>query len=133
MVKIADMSRDLDMTNRIQIHSIPELKDGLTHAATRISRAAKFRGRKLAVGPLLNAVVAQFLRLPEDQQESLAVEGLKLLEAILESDDPRDDMVAPGTSPHQWLVAGGDRPVEVEMTGRPGHGRRRKPRVKSED
>lgn len=114
MEKIAVMSRDLDMTNRIQIHSIPELKDGLAHATTRISRVAKFRGRKLGVGPLLNAVTAQFLRLSEEQQEALAVEGLKLLETLLEHDEPRDDLVAPGSSPHHWSMAGpeGDPPVE---------------------
>lgn len=111
MTRIAAMSRDLDVTNRFQIHSIPELKDGLTHAATRISRRTRFRGRKLGVGPMANAIIAQFLRLPEDQQEQLVESGVELLEAMLESDEPRDDLVAPGTSPHQWSVAGGEDPV----------------------
>lgn len=133
MTTIAAMSRKLSNDDRIQTPSITELKDGLESVAQRIARRVKFQGRKLRYGPMLNAIVAEFLRLPEDQQDAMVESGLQLVETLLESDEPRDKMVSSGTSPHQWLVAGGENLVEVEMSARPGRGRRRQPRVESED
>lgn len=133
MITIADMSRKLTDQDRIQTPSIPELKDGLEAVATRIARGVKFQGRKLRYGPMLNAIIAEFLRLSEDQQDAMVASGLQLLETLLEFDEPRDKMVSTGTSPHRWLVAGGGDAIETEMTARPGRGRRRQSRVKSED
>lgn len=129
--EITLMSRDLELTERIQFHSIVELKDGLTHAATRLARRTRFRGRKLGYGPMANAIIAQFLRLPEDQQAALVESGVRLLETMLESDEPRDDLVAPGSSSHQWLMPGSEEDPAVESGVAP-HARvsRRNPNAK---
>lgn len=119
MITIAGMSRKLSDQDRIQTPSIPELKDGLEAVATRIARGVKFQGRKLRYGPMLNAIIAEFLRLSEGQQDAMVESGLQLLETLLESDEPRDKMVSAGTSPHQWLVAGEGDPPERDMIGRP--------------
>lgn len=86
------MSRELTEEYKIQSASLPEIKDGLTAAANRITRDMKFRDRKLRPGPLLNALVAHFLSRGEDEQFRIARTGVKLLEEILSRDEPQDDL-----------------------------------------
>lgn len=88
------MSREPDMGSRVQYPSIPELKDGFEDLTNRIARKAKlrFRGRKLRSGPLHNAVMLHFLTLPEDEQIEIAEEGLRRYEALLQLDEPADDL-----------------------------------------
>lgn len=82
------MPRKLDENEKIQVASIPEIKDGMTNVATRISRKVKFSNRKLRPGPLMNAVFVWFLTRTEDVQEEIAREYVAKLEAILEADAP---------------------------------------------
>lgn len=133
MITIVDMSRKPTDQYKIQTPSIPELKDGLEIVAQRIARNVQFQGRKLRYGPMLNAIVAEFLRLPEDQQDSLVESGLRLFESLLESDEPRDEKVAPGTSPHAWLVAGSEEPAVHRDVAVGARSRRRDANPKRKD
>lgn len=101
MIKIQGMSREPDMTNRIQFPSIPELKDGMTNTVNRLARKVKFRGRKLRPGPLMNALVLHYLTLPEEEQIAIAATSIERYESLLQSDEPVDDLksIAAAESP----------------------------------
>ncbi len=74
-------------SSRIQTMSIPELVDGITLARMRLNRRAlKHHGRKLKDGPLINAIVAWFLSRPDDEQASIAADGLRRFESMLDGE-----------------------------------------------
>lgn len=93
MIKISRMSREPSDSHKIQAQSVPETKDAFDAVAKQIARTVAFRGRKLRGGPLLNAIVIHFLGLTEAERENIAVEGLAIYEALLEHDDPQDDLL----------------------------------------
>jgi hypothetical protein len=81
---MCDMAQKSDDSFKIQTQSIPELDHGLTLALQRLQlRRIKHRDRKLARGPMLNALFAWFLAREHDEQEQIVVEGLKLFEGML--------------------------------------------------
>jgi hypothetical protein len=88
------MSREPSSDYKIQFPSIAELKDGLASLTNRIARRAKFRGRKMRPGPMMNALLVYFMTLPEDEQARIIEEGLKRYEALLAFDDPQDDLLS---------------------------------------
>lgn len=72
-------------TFRLQTMSVPDLTEGLIKVRLRLNRAGVLhRGRKLKDGPLLNAIVAWYLRLDDAEQDRIAAEGLAGFEAILD-------------------------------------------------
>lgn len=74
--------------SRIQTPSIPDLADGITMARMRCNRRElKHRRRKLKDGPLINAIVAWFLTRSHEEQASIAEEGLKRFEAMLDGEE----------------------------------------------
>jgi len=107
------------MGSRVQYPSIPELKDGFEDLTNRIARKAKlkFRGRKLRSGPLHNAVMLHFLMLPEQAQIEIAEASLRRYEALLQLDEPADDLGS--------ILAGEVEGAErvVGFAGRVGKGR----------
>lgn len=82
------MGRKLDDDDKIQMSSVPEIKDGMVATATRLSRKVRFKNRKLRPGPLMNAVFLWYLTRPEETQEEIAREFVGRLEGILEEDTP---------------------------------------------
>jgi len=81
--------RDPSKSHSLIAPSIEEIHGALVHeAAPRIGRRAKFRGRKLYPGPLLNAIVLHFLSLPHSRQQEIAQEYLARYEALLRRDEP---------------------------------------------
>jgi hypothetical protein len=88
---------------RIQTPSIPDLVEGLANARMRLNRRSlKHRGRKLADGPLVNAIVAWYLSRLNDEQARIAAEGLKLYEAMLGDEGMAEGETAKdGVSPNE--------------------------------
>ena len=92
--------REPNAENRVQAPSIPEIKEGVVAAAMRLGRSIKFRRRKLRPGPLVNAVLLQFLTMPPNDQERISRDYLARYEAILEHDDVQSlDVDPPGVRP----------------------------------
>ena len=93
------MSREPSDKEKVQAPSVAEIKDALAIAQKRLARKVSFRGRKMGLGPLLNAVVIHFLGLPEDEQERIATAGVARYEQLLELDEPADDPRIPEAKP----------------------------------
>lgn len=85
------MSREPSDLEKIQAPSIEEIKLELQLLAKRLGNKLTFRGRKMGYGPLLNAVVINYLSLPPEQQLQIAKVGVARYEALLASDDPVAD------------------------------------------
>lgn len=113
MTKISGMSRDPTSENKIQAHSIAEIKDGFDADSKRLARRVKFRSRKLRPGPLLNAVVLHYLSLAEQERERIATDFLAVYETLLEHDDPKDDLLRSLLADSRARNA----PVKVEPLG----------------
>lgn len=93
------MGREPSDSEKVQAPSVAEIKDAFAIAQKRLARKVSFRGRKMGVGPLLNAVVIHFLSLPEDEQERIAGAGVARYEELLGLDDPADDPRFPPAKP----------------------------------
>lgn len=83
--------RNLTAKYRLNGHSIPEVTSGLEGACAELNSILRFNGRKLKPGPLLNAIVLQFINMSGEQQREFAKTGLRRLEALLEQDGPIED------------------------------------------
>jgi hypothetical protein len=79
--------RSLTSTHRLQALSVPEITDEIERLVMRYGREVKFQGRKLRPGPLLNAIVLHFIRLPEAEQAHIIAGAVRELEALLADDD----------------------------------------------
>jgi hypothetical protein len=77
--------RRLTSDYKLQANSIGEITDEFDALVRRITRREelKFRGAKLRPGPLLNALIYEFLRLPEEEAARRAREALARLESFL--------------------------------------------------
>lgn len=123
--------REPNAENRIQAPSIPEIKEGIVASAMRLGRSIKFRGRKLRPGPLINAVMLQFLTMPAADQERLAREYLARYEAILEHDDVQSLDVDPPGVCHVASVAVLDLTRDSHTKDKPVANRSRVPKRRS--
>ena len=79
--------REPSENEKLQAPSIPEIKDGLITETVRLARLVKFRGRKLRPGPLINAVLLHFLKMPAEERARIAQVGVAAYEALLGHDD----------------------------------------------
>jgi len=93
MIKIPVMSRDPSDGHKFQAQSIPEVKDALDAAVSRVARDLQFRGRKLRVGPALNAIALYYLSMDDAERERIVRRGLEVYERLLESDGPDDELL----------------------------------------
>lgn len=78
---------------KIQAQSIAEIKDALDRERRRLARLkdkVRFRRRVVSAGTLLNAVILNFLEMPQAEREEIARRGLASYEARLQSDDPTE-------------------------------------------
>lgn len=123
--KIRCMARKLVDSEKIQMPSVPEIKDGMASVATRLSRKVKFNQRKLRPGPLMNAVFLWYLTRPEETQEEIAREFIGTLEGILEKDTPVELRSPKTITAGEWTIE--DITDEEEPSSAPP----KKPRRKS--
>src|SRR5208283_612602 len=79
--------REPSENEKLQAPSIPEIKDGLITETVRLARLVKFRGRKLRPGPLINAVLLHFLKMPAEERARIAQVGVAAYEALLGHED----------------------------------------------
>jgi hypothetical protein len=87
--------RALSHTHRLSALSIPEVREAIDLLTLVYARKRKFHGHTLKTGPLLNAIVLQFLDLPEAERQRFAFEGLSKLEALLADEAPPAQESAP--------------------------------------
>lgn len=82
--------RSFTSTYRLQGLSVPEIAGEFEEATLRVGRRFQFNGKKLKPGPLLNAIVLWYLRLPEDERVRFSGEWIaRLEESLAETDEER--------------------------------------------
>ncbi len=88
-------TRSLDARWKIQTPSCPEIQRGLRYESDRLADAGvKHFQRKIAPGPLMNAVIAWFLSRSDDDREAIVRDGLTVLDKILSQSYVPPDLVA---------------------------------------
>ena len=75
--------RELLDTEKIQAKSCPEIRDGISDEAKRLRRIGMKWKYKLAQGPLINFLIAWYLKQPPGEREKIAEEGMAILTDIL--------------------------------------------------
>ena len=83
--------RDLDKTYQLTTPSLYEIDLGIKHdAAPSLGlRGVRFRRRKLRPGPLINAIVLEFLLASDDEQEARVRKGIEKLEFLMSCEEPQ--------------------------------------------
>jgi hypothetical protein len=75
--------RSLSSNHRLQGFSLPEVVGDFEQESIRLSRSMTVNGRRLKPGPLINALVIEFLSLPADSRTVMAARGLAKLEHMM--------------------------------------------------
>lgn len=121
--KISEM-RTLSTEHRLQALSVAEIREAMEEFELKLARRHKFQGRKLKLGPILNAIVLEFMSLPDDEQEKVAVRGLVKLEVMLARDREEGREISaprPASSEKPAKRKGSDGiKYEVTELGKPG-------------
>lgn len=86
IARIAIM-RKFEKAFRLQADSCEEIAAEFSEVAAKLGRRIKFDRYKLRPGPLLNALVLEFLLLSEEQREIRADVVMARLEAFMRGDD----------------------------------------------
>jgi hypothetical protein len=84
----AGAERRLSHDTRFVARTAPEILDGMKHLVHRAARAGlKFRGRRVGMEGVLNAVILDFLAKPEAERLAILRANLPRFEAVM-ADDP---------------------------------------------
>ena len=75
--------RTLEKEFRLQADSVQDIAGEFALLAAKIGQELKFGRRRMQAGPLLNAIVLRFLRMPEPERQRFAVSAIKELEVFL--------------------------------------------------
>jgi hypothetical protein len=75
--------RELTDLEKIQAKSCPEIVDGIIAEAKRLKRKGLKWRYKISHGPLVNWLIAWYLRQPQAQREKIAHEGCDILIEML--------------------------------------------------
>jgi hypothetical protein len=73
-----------DRETRLSANSLPEITEALTHLAQQYGRDYRFGGRRIKMGPLLNAITLHFLLLDDGERRAIVERAVPALEALLE-------------------------------------------------
>ncbi len=80
--------RQLSDKYRLNGFGLQEIREAVEHAAVHYGQVYTLNGNKLRPGPMITAVLLNWLRRPEIEREAAVRDGLKELERLMALDEP---------------------------------------------
>ncbi len=80
--------RQLSDKYRLNGFALQEIREAVEHSAVHYGQVYTLNGNKLRPGPMMTAILLNWLRRPEVEREAVVREGLKELERLMALDEP---------------------------------------------